>query len=135
MDQSIVEDLVTPSHILANEGVLDGLGHISVRHPDNPQHYLMSPSLAPALVQPPDIMEYDLDSNAVDRQGRTMFLERFINGETYKARRDPLALVHGCFRELTQRYPCAYFLSETVAEIVATPADARDSRMRAGVSE
>jgi hypothetical protein len=41
MDQSIVEDLVTPSHILANEGVL---GHISVRHPDNPQHYLMSPS-------------------------------------------------------------------------------------------
>jgi hypothetical protein len=43
MDQSIVEDLVTPSHILANEGVLDGLGHISVRHPDNPQHYLMCP--------------------------------------------------------------------------------------------
>ena len=52
MNQPIVEDLVTASHILANEGVLDGLGHVSVRHPDNPQRYLMSRSLAPALVNP-----------------------------------------------------------------------------------
>ena len=73
MNQPIVEDLVTASHILANEGVLDGLGHISVRHPDNPQRYLMSRSLAPALVNPLDIMEYDLDSNAVDRQGRPRY--------------------------------------------------------------
>ena len=50
MNQSIVEDLVTASHILADEGVLDGLGHISVRHPDNPQRYLMSRALAPALI-------------------------------------------------------------------------------------
>src|SRR5688500_547798 len=69
MNHPIVEDLVTTSHILANEGVLDGLGHISVRHPDNPQRYLMSRSLAPALVRRSDIMEYDLDSNALDRQG------------------------------------------------------------------
>jgi len=55
MNQSIIEDLVTASHILANEGVLDGLGYISVRHPDNPERYLMSRSLAPALVQPSDI--------------------------------------------------------------------------------
>jgi hypothetical protein len=41
---SIVEDLVTANHILANEGILDGLGHISVRDPDNPQRYLMSRS-------------------------------------------------------------------------------------------
>jgi len=80
MNQSIIEDLVTASHILANEGVLDGLGYISVRHPDNPQRYLMSRSLAPALVTPSDIMEYDLDSNALDRQDRVLFLERFIRG-------------------------------------------------------
>jgi HCOMODA/2-hydroxy-3-carboxy-muconic semialdehyde decarboxylase len=86
MNQAIVEDLVTASHILADQGVLDGLGHISVRHPDNPQRYLMSRSLAPALVTSADIMEYDLDSNAIDRQGRSLFLERFIHGETYKAR-------------------------------------------------
>src|SRR5262249_61143253 len=86
MNQPIVEDLVTASHILANEGVLDGLGHISVRHPDNPQRYLMSRSLAPALVTPSDIMEYDLDSNALDRQDRVLFLERLFIGETTKPR-------------------------------------------------
>jgi len=94
MNHSIVEDLVTGSRILANEGVLDGLGHISVRHPDNPQRYLMSRSLAPALVTASDVMEYDLDSNAVDRQGRALFLERFIHGETYKARSDVMAVIH-----------------------------------------
>ena len=94
MNQAIVEDLVTASHILADQGVLDGLGHISVRHPDNPQRYLMSRSLAPALVTPADIMEYDLDSNAIDRQGRSLFLERFIHGETYRARPDVFAVIH-----------------------------------------
>jgi HCOMODA/2-hydroxy-3-carboxy-muconic semialdehyde decarboxylase len=74
--------------------VLDGLGHISVRHPDNPQRYLMSRSLAPALVMPADIMKYDLDSNAIDRQGRSLFLERFIHGKIYKARPDISAVIH-----------------------------------------
>jgi ribulose-5-phosphate 4-epimerase/fuculose-1-phosphate aldolase len=94
MNLPIVENLVTASHILADQGVLDGLGHISVRHPENPQRYLMSRSLAPALVKPADMMEYDLDSNAIDRQGRSLFLERFIHGETYKARPDVFAVIH-----------------------------------------
>lgn len=54
----------------------------------------MSRSLAPALVQPSDIMEYDLDSNAIDRQGRALFLERFIHSETYKARSGVVAVIH-----------------------------------------
>ena len=91
---TVVEVLVTANHILANEGVLDALGHVSVRHPETPQRYLMSRSLAPALVTPADIMEYDLDSNAVDPKGRSLFLERFIHGETYKARPDVCAVVH-----------------------------------------
>lgn len=94
MNHPILEDLVAGSRILAHEGVLDGLGHISVRHPDNPQRYLMSRSLAPALVTAADILEYDLDSNAVDRQDRTLFLERFIHGEVYKARPDVMAVIH-----------------------------------------
>jgi ribulose-5-phosphate 4-epimerase/fuculose-1-phosphate aldolase len=94
MNLPIVENLVIASHILADKGVLDGLGHISVRHPENPQRYLMSRSLAPALVKPADMMEYDLDSNAIDRQGRSLFLERFIHGETYKARPDVFAVIH-----------------------------------------
>ena len=94
MDKQVIENLVAASRILANEGVLDGLGHVSVRHPDNPQRYLMSRSLAPALVSASDIMEYDLDSNAVDLQGRELFRERFIHGETYKARADVMAVIH-----------------------------------------
>ena len=94
MNPPIVDDLVTASHILANERVLDGLGHVSVRHPENPQRYLMSRSLAPALVASSDIIEYDLDSNAIAGQGRALFLERFIHGETYKARSDVMAVIH-----------------------------------------
>ena len=65
-----------------------------MRDPANPQRYLMSRFLAAALVRPSDIMEYDLDSNAIDRQGRSLFLERFIHGEIYKARWDVSAVIH-----------------------------------------
>jgi HCOMODA/2-hydroxy-3-carboxy-muconic semialdehyde decarboxylase len=54
----------------------------------------MSRSLAPALVTADDIMEFDLDGNAVDGRGRTVFLERFIHGEIYKARPDVMSVVH-----------------------------------------
>ena len=94
MDEQIIENLVVASRILANEGVLDGLGHVSLRHPDDPQRYLMSRSLAPALVAASDIIEYDLDSNPVERESRELFLERFIHGETYKARADVMAVIH-----------------------------------------
>jgi ribulose-5-phosphate 4-epimerase/fuculose-1-phosphate aldolase len=93
-DSALIDDLVTANRILAGEGVLDGLGHVSVRHASSPDRYLMARSLAPALVTAADIMEYDLDSNPVDQQGRTLFLERFIHGEVYKARPDVRAVIH-----------------------------------------
>jgi len=74
--------------------VLDGFGHVSTRHPTNPNHFLMARSLAPALVTADDIMEFDLDGNAVDVRGRSVFLERFIHGEIYKARPDVMSVVH-----------------------------------------
>src|SRR5262249_2591887 len=86
--------LVAASHILTELGVLDGFGHVSARHDKDPNRYLMSRSMAPALVKPGDILEYDLDSNAVDAKGQALFLERFIHGEIYKARRDVKAIVH-----------------------------------------
>jgi HCOMODA/2-hydroxy-3-carboxy-muconic semialdehyde decarboxylase len=94
VEPALIEDLVAASRILAAEGVLDGLGHVSVRHPGNPQRYLMARSIAPALVTAGDIMEYDLDSVPVDPRGRTMFRERFIHGEVYKARPDVGAVIH-----------------------------------------
>jgi ribulose-5-phosphate 4-epimerase/fuculose-1-phosphate aldolase len=90
----LIDDLVAASRILADQGVLDGYGHVSARHDRDPRRYLMSRSLAPALVTAADIMEYDLDSVAVDPRGRTSFIERFIHGEIYKARPDVLAVVH-----------------------------------------
>jgi HCOMODA/2-hydroxy-3-carboxy-muconic semialdehyde decarboxylase len=93
-DAAAIEDIVLGSRILADFGVVDGFGHVSARHPNNPNHFLMSRSLAPALVTADDIMEFDLDGNAIDARGRTVFLERFIHGEIYKARPDVMSVVH-----------------------------------------
>ena len=90
----LIEDLVAANRILASEGVLDGFGHVSVRHDKNPNRYLISRSLAPALVTAEDIMEYDLDSKPIDPRGREQYSEIFIHGEIYKARPDVKAVVH-----------------------------------------
>ncbi len=93
-DPKLVEDLVAANRILVDQGVLDGYGHVSVRHDRDPNRYLMARSLAPELVTAADIMEYDLDSSPVDARGRAMFIERFIHGEIYKSRPDVKAVVH-----------------------------------------
>lgn len=93
-DSKLIEDLVAANRILADQGVLDGYGHVSVRHDKSPDRYLMSRSLAPELVTAADILEYDLDSNPVDPRGRTTYLERFVHGEIYRARPDVKAVVH-----------------------------------------
>jgi ribulose-5-phosphate 4-epimerase/fuculose-1-phosphate aldolase len=94
VDPALLEDIVVGSRILADFGVVDGFGHVSARHPTNPNHFLMSRSLAPALVTADDIMEFDLDGNPVDARGRAVFLERFIHSEIYKARPDVMSVVH-----------------------------------------
>ena len=87
-------DLAAASRILAEQGVVDGFGHVSMRHPRTPNRYLMARSIAPAQVVPADIIEYDLDSQPCHAAGRKSFLERFIHGEVYKARPDVNAVVH-----------------------------------------
>ena len=87
-------DLAVAYRMVANEGILDAFGHISLRHPNNPQRYLISRARAPALVTAKDIVELDLDSNPVDGEDRRLFLERFIHGEAFKARPDVNAVVH-----------------------------------------
>ncbi len=91
---TLVEDLVAANRILVDQGVLDGYGHVSARHDRDPGRYLMARSIAPELVTAADIMEYDLDSVPVDPRGRSLYLERFIHGEVYKARPDVKAVVH-----------------------------------------
>jgi ribulose-5-phosphate 4-epimerase/fuculose-1-phosphate aldolase len=94
VEPQLIEDLVAANRILADQGVLDGWGHVSVRHPRDPNHYLLSRSRAPELISAEDIMEFDLDSNPVDGRGRLLYTERFIHGEIYKARPDVVAIVH-----------------------------------------
>jgi ribulose-5-phosphate 4-epimerase/fuculose-1-phosphate aldolase len=94
VDPALLEDIVVGSRILADFGVVDGFGHVSARNPANPNHFLMSRSLAPALVTADDIMEFDLDGNPVDARGRAIFIERFIHSEIYKARPDVMSVVH-----------------------------------------
>jgi len=91
---AVIEELVTANRILAMEGVLDGYGHVSVRPEKGGSRYYLSRSLAPDLVEPRDIMEFDLDSKPLDAQGRTPYIEAFIHGEIYRARPDVHAVVH-----------------------------------------
>lgn len=82
------------NHILAHHGVLDGFGHISVRHPGRADRYLMARSRAPELVAVEDIIELTLDSDVMTPGEQRPVLERFIHGELYRARPDVLAVVH-----------------------------------------
>jgi HCOMODA/2-hydroxy-3-carboxy-muconic semialdehyde decarboxylase len=91
--QVLVDDLVTANRILANEGVVDGYGHVSVRNPANASRYFLARAGAPALVTPADIVEYDLESSPISGAGAG-YMERFIHGEIYKARPDVTAVVH-----------------------------------------
>lgn len=88
------EEVALGNRILANEGILDAFGHVSVRHPENPGRYLLSRSRSPELVAPDDVLEFDLDSNPIKPAKASLYSERVIHGEIYKARPDVMAVVH-----------------------------------------
>ena len=87
-------DLATANRILANEGVVDAFGHISVRHPDDPDRYLISRHRAAELVEPGDVLEFTLDSQPVAPTNVRIYSELVIHGEVYKARPDVHSVCH-----------------------------------------
>jgi HCOMODA/2-hydroxy-3-carboxy-muconic semialdehyde decarboxylase len=87
-------DVMSANHILAREGVLDGYGHVSLRHPGDPRHFFLSRSRSPELVGVEDVMEFTLDGNVVGNDPRAPYLERFIHGAIYAARPDVVSVVH-----------------------------------------
>jgi ribulose-5-phosphate 4-epimerase/fuculose-1-phosphate aldolase len=91
---AVIDELVAANHILFDQGVVDGFGHVSARHPAARAQFLLARSIAPALVTAADIMEFDLDGNPLDARGHTAYLERFIHSEIYRARPDVGAIVH-----------------------------------------
>lgn len=96
-DPQLIEDLVAANRILADQGLLDGWGHVSVRHNRDSNRFLMARGVAAQLVTAKDILEFDLDSQPIDTHGLPMsalFTERYIHGEIYKLRPDVIAIVH-----------------------------------------
>jgi len=93
-DPKLIEDLVYANRILYQQEVLDGFGHVSVRSDKDPTHFLMSRSMAPALVTSSDIMEFDRDGEPVDARGRNAYVERYIHAAIYRVRPDVKAIVH-----------------------------------------
>lgn len=95
--ESLIEarrELALANRIVANEGVIDAFGHVSMRHPNDPNRYLLSRSRAPELVSPEDFIEYDLESQPARDPGVGQYSERVIHGEIYKARPEVMAVCH-----------------------------------------
>lgn len=90
----LVDKLVYANRILYDQAIVDGLGHVSVRHDSAPGVFLLSCNRAPAMVRRRDIVCYDYDGNAVSETSERPYLERFIHGEIYRARPDVVAVVH-----------------------------------------
>jgi HCOMODA/2-hydroxy-3-carboxy-muconic semialdehyde decarboxylase len=93
-DPDLVDRLVLANRILYDHAIVDGLGHVSVRHPDDPGVFLLSCNRAPGMVRRRDITLYDFDGNAVSEGAERPYLERFIHAEIYRARPEVKAVVH-----------------------------------------
>jgi len=87
-------ELAVANRILANEGIIDAFGHISVRNPKDPDRYFISRHRASELVEPSDILEMTLDSKPVVPTNVRLYSEMVIHGEIYKARPDVNSVCH-----------------------------------------
>src|SRR5260370_5468777 len=76
-------ELAVANRILAHEGVIDAFGHVSIRHPDDPGRYFLSRSRSPELVEPGDILEFDLDSQPIKPPTAQLYAERVIHVEIF----------------------------------------------------
>jgi HCOMODA/2-hydroxy-3-carboxy-muconic semialdehyde decarboxylase len=86
--------LALANRIVAHEGVLDGFGHVSIRHPADPSRYLLSRSRSPELIEPSDILEFTLDSTLITPTSDLPYGECVIHGCIYQARPDVNAVCH-----------------------------------------
>ena len=90
-----IEDLVDANHILHDQGIVDGFGHVSVRDAADAGRFLLARNMAPARVQAADILEYDVATGeALRAEPPRLYLERYIHSEIYRARPDVMAVVH-----------------------------------------
>ena len=93
-DEASIADLITASHILANEGILDSFGHVTARSAKNPDHFYIPRAMPPALVSRADIVEVGLDCKPLLPDAPRLNGERFIHCQVYKARPDIQSVIH-----------------------------------------
>lgn len=91
---NLATQLVIANRVLAREEVVDAYGHVSLRHPEHPERFLLAISRAPELIEPQDILEFDLEAQPLAKDPRPLYLERFIHAAIYEARPDVMAVVH-----------------------------------------
>jgi ribulose-5-phosphate 4-epimerase/fuculose-1-phosphate aldolase len=92
--EALIGDLVLANHILFNNGVVDAFGHVSVRHDARADRFLLARNMAPGNVTADDIIEFNLDGEPINANGRRVYLERFIHSEIYRAHPEIKAVVH-----------------------------------------
>lgn len=93
-DEARIADVITASHMLANEGILDSFGHVSTRSAKNPERFFIPRAMAPALITRADMVEVGLDCKPVDPNAPRLNGERYIHCQIYKARSDAQSVIH-----------------------------------------
>ena len=93
-DPALLAEMVDANRILAGQGVVDAFGHVSVRHNESADHFLLARNMAPGSVTADDILTFGLDGEPIDAEGRAVYLERFIHSEIYRLRPDVVSVVH-----------------------------------------
>jgi ribulose-5-phosphate 4-epimerase/fuculose-1-phosphate aldolase len=87
-------ELVDANRILGREEILDAFGHVSARHPDNPERFYLSRARAPEMVEDEDLLEFDLRGEPVEQGGPLPYIERYIHAAAYAARPEVGAVCH-----------------------------------------
>jgi ribulose-5-phosphate 4-epimerase/fuculose-1-phosphate aldolase len=89
----IREELVLANHVLANAGILDAFGHVSVRDPDDAGAFFLTRARSPGIAELSDVMRFDLEGGILEGDGKP-YIERFIHAAIYKRRGDVHSVVH-----------------------------------------
>ncbi|KAH7135549.1 class II aldolase and Adducin N-terminal domain-containing protein [Dendryphion nanum] len=87
--------LITANHILHYHDVVDAMGHVSVRNPNNASTYFIALQMGPAVVSGvEDIGEYQVSDSAPVGGTQGGYAERYIHSEIFKRYPDVNSVVH-----------------------------------------
>jgi ribulose-5-phosphate 4-epimerase/fuculose-1-phosphate aldolase len=89
-----ISDLVLAGRTLSAEDIIDSFGHVSARHPERPDRFMMPRVRAAELVTAEDVLEFDLAGKPQPATEQRVFAERVIHSCIYRVRPDVMAICH-----------------------------------------